>query len=239
MEPPEKSSIRKIQKIHKSGILKDLSEVVPDTAPPDQPDPKIPSTERRMAETPVPNTLNRKRHVPGHTANHLRKSKYAGLLFYLLLSNEIWIQESLSNDHRLWIKDFLGNIPEDIILKSYSFALKIYRNKRIRNSLTEEIVKELRSYRSPKVNRSPEPRRIGVGYRDKGALRPLHLRRNVGEDCFWWDDIRHLLPGSSNPTGKDFITTEEVLSQGINPDHLLLVLQQLSVMASFETLSFS
>lgn len=208
-----------------------------DTALPRQSALETPSPERRMAETPVPDTLNRKRIGGEIQGNNLKKERFAGLLIYIMSSRELWILELLSSDHRLWIKDFLGKVPEDLLLKSYSFAVKIHSNKRVRNSLRNEIVKELQTFR-PRITPSiPTPRRIGVGYRDKGALRPLHQKRNVGAESFWWDDVKHLLPADVPPPENGFITAEEVLSLGINPDHYLLVLQQVSVMASFETLS--
>jgi hypothetical protein len=190
-----------------------------------------------MAETPVPDSLNQKRQGEVIPGNHLRKSRYVGLLFFLLLYEDPEIRLQISKDHKLWMMDFIGSTSEEIVLQSFSFAKVIRDSKRVRNSLQKEINRELRAHRSPKVTRQTPPRRIGVGYRDKGALRPLHQKRNIGADALWWDDVKHLLPNSMSPPENGWITTEEVLSSGINPDSYLMYFNQVGLMASFETLS--
>jgi hypothetical protein len=190
-----------------------------------------------MAETPVPDILNRKRQGRDSSKNHLRKSRYVGLLLYLMIFADSDTRLAVSKDHKLWMLEFIGRSSEEDLLKSFTFAVRIRDSKRVRNSLRSEISRELHTHRSPKVVRTSTPRRIGVGYRDKGALRPLHQKRNVGADAFWWDDVKHLLPSSMSPPENGWITAEEVLSQGINSDTYLNVILQVSVMKSFETLS--
>jgi len=65
--------------------------------------------------------------------------------------------------------------------------------------------------------RIPEKRRIGVGYRDKGSLRPLHESgRDMSEEAIWDEDIPYLLT-STQITGQ-WITRSEVIEycHGLN-----------------------
>jgi len=213
-----------------------LRKEVPDSNHLEQSASSIPTPERRMAETPVPIILNQKRQGKGTSKNFLRKSRYGGLLIYLLTSADPDIREQMTKDRKQWMLDFVGRLSIENLLKAYSFASEIRHSTRVRNSLKKEIIRELQSHRSPGIVRVPDPRRIGVGYRDKGALRPLHQKRNVGADALWWDDVKHLLP-SMSPPENGWITAEEVQSFGINSETVLNVLLQISVMKSFETLS--
>lgn len=167
--------------------------------------------------------------------NRLKISRYAGLLLYLLSTEDPRIRESVSDLRKEWILNLLGRLSEDILLKAHSFYLKIETDPRVRNSLKKEIRRELHSFRAPPEVSRPEVRRIGVGYRDKGALRPLHLKREVGEESFWFEDVS--LWTFSLPNGQEFITAEEVLSSGTSPDTFELVNQQVRLMASLATLA--
>ena len=183
---------------------------------------------------PRPSNPQPKASISGR-GNRLRKSRYAALLLYLLSTEESWIRESVSFQRKEWMLNLLANMSEDILLKAHTFYLRIETDPRIRNSLRREIRRELHSYRSPPRASKPEIRRIGVGYRDKGALRPLHLKREVGEESFWYEDVA--LWTFSQPNGREFLTAEEVLSSGISPDSIMLINQQVRLMASLATLA--
>jgi hypothetical protein len=165
----------------------------------------------------------------------LRQSRYAGLLLFLLLTEDPYYKDRVSIQRIQWMQEFLTKLSIESLQQSYSFALRILHNPRIRNSLKKEIERELHSYRVRSRSESPEPRRIGVGYRDKGTLRPLHHKREIGKDSFWQEDL--ILWNYLPPNDREFVTTEEVLSPGINPDTILMISHQVRLMASFETLT--
>jgi len=138
----------------------------------------------------------------------------------MLTTEDPEIREKLSDDHRLWIKDLLASIAIATFPNILHHAEEINSNPRIRGSYWNHIQKELRTYRTPKTVHIPEPRRIGVGYRDKGSLRPSHKRgRDHGEIVFWSEDLPLLFPEDFEPR---FITAEEVCSLGTNLEHLRL-----------------
>lgn len=198
-------------------------------------DPDCSSFQEKDGRHPRPSNPQPEASTTSLKGNRLRKSRYAALLLYLLSSEKIEIRELVSDSKKEWILNFLGSLSEDILLRAHSFYLRIETDPRVRNSLRKEIRRELASYRSPPKASKPEVRRIGVGYRDKGALRPLHLKRNIGEESFWYEDVS--LWTFSNPNGREFLTAEEVLSSGISPDTIMLVNQQVRLMASLATLA--
>jgi hypothetical protein len=140
------------------------------------------------------------------------------MLYWILSSEDPEIREKLSDDHKLWIKDQLASIAIATLQTVLSEAEKISSNPRILGSYLPHIQKELRTYRTPKTVQIPEPRRIGVGYRDKGSLRPSHKRgRDHGEIVFWSEDLPVTFPEKFDPR---YITAEEVCSLGTNLEHL-------------------
>jgi hypothetical protein len=56
----------------------------------------------------------------------------------------------------------------------------------------------------------PEQRRIGVGYRDKGSLRPKHKPRPEAGVAFWSEDLPLL--EKNKPEEPRWITAEELYS---------------------------
>lgn len=148
----------------------------------------------------------------------LRKSKWLAVLFYIVNSKDPEIRELISEEHRLWIFDELAKANIDTFATILSTADSMEKNPRIRGSYRVNIEQELRTYRTPKLVRVPELRRIGVGYRDKGSLRPSHKRgRDHGEIVFWSEDLPILYPENFEPR---FITAEEVCNLGTNLEHI-------------------
>jgi len=169
--------------------------------------------------------------------NRLRKSVWISVLYWLISTEDHEIRESLSDEHRLWIKDVLAAVSLDTLPYILKRAEDIERNPRIRGSFSEIIRKELRTYRTPKTVRIPEPRRIGVGYRDKGSLRPHHMRgRDHGEPVYWSEDLGTFFPSTLEP---GYITAEEVCSLGIDLEHLRIWKQTLQYNREVPTLHFS
>jgi hypothetical protein len=96
----------------------------------------------------------------------------------------------------------------------------IENSPRVRGSFEKEIQSELSKYRTPKTVHIPEPRRIGVGYRDKGSLRLQHEEHGMSPELdivYWSEDVLVLMPEDFQPR---FITAEEVQSLGTNLEHL-------------------
>lgn len=177
------------------------------------------SVQGRMADTPrsvgAPN--------PGFRQSSLgmRKSTVYGVLLFLLQHPDF----ELSEGQRLWIVYYARKLSEAELLKAGNTSLSLLSNELHRQRMKHEINRLHHSVPSLNPLNLPEKRRIGIGYRDKGALRPLHRPRPEGERTFWDEDILYLLPLSYEVTGK-WLTADEVSSL-IGVDLLNLVLQQI------------
>jgi len=164
----------------------------------------------------------------------LKKSTYYGILLYILDKH----RKDLGEEQVLWVIYFSRKLEETQLSRS----IKIYRDLIhsrdffLRMSFDVERIRK----KVPRLEsrRPPEKRRIGTGYHDKGSLRPLHERRNLGEYGVWDEDISYLLPLDYQVRGT-WLTAEEVVKlTGV--DHLQLVLHQLKVENLHEVLqSFS
>jgi len=164
----------------------------------------------------------------------LKKSTYYGILLYILDKH----RKDLGEEQVLWVIYFSRKLEETQLSRS----IKIYRDLIhsrdffLRMSFDVERIRK----KVPRLEsrRPPEQHRIGTGYHDKGSLRPLHERRNLGEYGVWDEDISYLLPLDYQVRGT-WLTAEEVVKlTGV--DHLQLVLHQLKVENLHEVLqSFS
>lgn len=169
--------------------------------------------------------------------NRLRQSRWYSVLYWMLTTEEPEIREKLSDDHKLWIKDLLSSIAIATLTTILNHAQEIENNPRIRGSYKSHIQKELKTFRTPKTVQVPEPRRIGVGYRDKGSLRPSHKSgRDHGERVFWSEDLPLLFPEDFEPR---YITAEEICSLGTNLEHLRLYLSSLKYNREAPALQFN
>lgn len=117
-------------------------------------------------------------------------------------------------------------------------AHRMLESPRVQGSLRHQIEKELSADRSPTQQFLREIRRIGVGYRDKGALRPSHSPREdqmVTPDL-WVEDVEYLLR-LDHPPLEDWITAQEVLDPVLNQPHVVESLIQLQRMIGQETVT--
>jgi hypothetical protein len=79
--------------------------------------------------------------------------------------------QALSDGQRAWIANFQSKMNLTQVQLSLKFLHQLNTNPRMRARL------QVSAWRIPSLNPRPkrrEQRRIGVGYRDKGNLRPLH-----------------------------------------------------------------
>ena len=193
-----------------------------------EPDPEGIVPQGRMADTPrslaapIPGFLNLK---------GLRQSTRYGILLYLMQSPDY----SLSNEQRLWIIYRARKLSEAELLRAGRFSDDLNSRQDIRKRMRKDI--EETFIRVPRLlpKQIPEKRRIGIGYRDKGALRPLHQKRILGERVFWDEDVQYMLPLTYTSVGK-WISADEVVSQTGN-DLLNLVLHTIQSMCSSKVFS--
>jgi hypothetical protein len=89
--------------------------------------------------------------------------------------------------------------------------------------------------RTPSLNPKSirrEQRRIGVGYRDKGALRLSHEDHQAPPRSWWWEDIAQILHLSGDWMISEQLLAEEDLAKG---DILSVSNQKIGSFVSFET----
>jgi hypothetical protein len=182
-------------------------------------DPPVNSEQVRMADTPHPVSAPFQgfRSLKG-----MKQSTRYGILLFLLQSSESF---ELSEGQRLWIIYRARKLSEAELLKAGEFSEKLLSDEVLRKRTKHQINET--HVRVPSLNpkQLPEKRRIGIGYRDKGALRPLHHQRRIGEVVVWSEDIQYLLPLDQIVEGR-WITADEVQSL-IGVDLLNLSLAQI------------
>lgn len=170
----------------------------------------------RMAETPrsVGAPKDGFTDLPG-----MRKSTRYGILLYFLNNSTEW---PLSPGQVLWIVYRARKFQETELLRAGQFCEQLSEDEKVRTRMFEQIRHTY--FRVPSLGPKwiPEKRTIGIGYRDKGSLRPLHEQRNIGEEVFWDEDISYLLPLNQLIEGR-WITAEEIKSL-IGEDLLILAL---------------
>lgn len=160
----------------------------------------------------------------------LKKSTYYGVLLFILDKH----RKDLGENQILWIIYFSRKLDESQL----SRAIKIYRDLEQSESFFRRMSFDVERIRKnvPRLEpkKLPEARRIGTGYHDKGSLRPLHERRNLGEYVVWDEDISYLLPLNYQIRGT-WLTAEEVVElTGV--DRLHLALNQVKVVGLQEVL---
>jgi hypothetical protein len=153
----------------------------------------------RMAETPRPVAR------PGNPGR-VRRSVQVALL--LILKEEgklsegqirtlIRIQSTLREEELSRVEELYRKLRSSP--RSYARSRKDFEEVLLRTSSTP-----------PKSKLLPEGRRIGVGYRDKGALRPSHRPRAVAPRMWWSEDIRILHQYYCPGEDPRWITSEEL-----------------------------
>jgi len=151
----------------------------------------------------------------------LKKSTYYGILLYL----QEHCRQDLSDNQVAWIIYFSRNLDESQILRSIKISRDLANSEDFYRRMFSDLERIRKSVPRLEPKKLPEVRRIGTGYHDKGSLRPLHRRRNLGESVVWDEDISYLLPTHYEIRGT-WITAEEVLDL-IGVDLLKLMMNQL------------
>lgn len=165
----------------------------------------------RMAEILRPITPPKE----GFTAiKWMKESTKYGILLFFLQNQNIY---PLSEGQILWIVYRARKLSEAELLRSAKFSLVLTNSEQARLRSRSNISKLYYCVPSLDPKRLPEKRTIGIGYRDKGSLRPLHENHGSEGIEFWDEDISYLLPLSYTIEGK-WISAEEVISLvGVEP----------------------
>lgn len=159
----------------------------------------------------------RRGNLPRSKSSHLKKSRKV-VLFWLRQEFEPQFEGSSYPER-------LAEFQSKLKLEELESAIELY------NSLVEDprarsrFLAQYRGVLLPRLleTRIEEIRRIGVGYRDKGSLRPHHEKgRDQGEVAVWSEDVPYIVPPSTEP-GK-WVTRKEVieLCGGIDYYHLTM-----------------
>lgn len=158
-----------------------------------------------MADTPRP--VDPPVQLSSGRKQKLKKSTYYGILLYIMSE----YSQDISPEQRAWIVYYSRKLSIAELLRAATFQSKL-ATEEITLRRTQNEINRIRS-RIPRLENLslPEPNRIGIGYRDKGALRPLTKKREIGEDSFWNEDVRTVFPSLPESEGK-WITAEEVNS---------------------------
>jgi len=163
------------------------------------------SLQRRMADTP-------------HGAHHptrktgrrkeLKRSIYYGTLLYILRTEV----DRLTPEQQSWIARYSLKLEEQELERAGRHAELLLRDSKVQYFHVRDILRVRSSIPWIEPFNPPESVRIGKGYTDKGALRPLHERgRQLSEIKFWDADIPFMLPTFYTVKG-EWITADEVKS---------------------------
>jgi hypothetical protein len=126
----------------------------------------------------------------------------------------------LHPDQVRWIIYFSRRLSDAELQKAGKFLTKLKSEEVVLRRTSKEIGRIFKAIPLMRKTVSPEPRRIGTGYHDKGALRPRHRPRLAGEETWWNQDLEWLLPQKVDE-GK-WITADEVYGQ-ISTDFLEII----------------
>jgi hypothetical protein len=151
----------------------------------------------------------------------LKTSTFLGLLLFLQRNNQ------LTEDQQRFVLKLQANSKLEELESAFILLRKLEVSSRtLARSASDLELARKKCGRIEAKSHSPEARRIGVGYRDKGALRPAHKARTVGSISFWSDDLAPalLVP----PEEPRWISSEELFgSKGYDP------IQELALRAVF------
>jgi len=151
----------------------------------------------------------------------MRDSTRYGILLYFMRNSDEW---PLSDGQILWIVYRARKLSLAELLRAGQFSGELIKDKQVFKRVFKQIKETYFRVPSLDPKRIPEKRTIGIGYRDKGSLRPLHQQRRIGEEVFWDEDIAYLLPLNHKIEGR-WITAEEVESL-VGVDLLILAVMQ-------------
>jgi hypothetical protein len=169
-------------------------------------DRRLSSLKGRMADTPHRATQPRRETREGR--KKLKPSIYYGILTYLLRVEF----DSFTREQQFWIISYSKKLSDEEILRAGRFTDLLLSVDSIRMFHHRDIWNTRCSIPWIEPYRPPEILRIGKGYSDKGALRPLHQRgRQLSEIKFWDEDLSALTPPNYQAKG-EWITADEVKS---------------------------
>jgi hypothetical protein len=152
----------------------------------------------------------------------LSDSRYLGCLLWLQSSQsrKLGYLPGLSEEGPCWNlsleqRQFIGRLQSRLNLEQIQaaerFAHRIASEPRIRGSLEFHLRRQVPRLAPPP--RQEEKRRIGVGYRDKGTLRPRHKPRLPGSRLLAAEHANVLLGGYSKGYELgELVPSDEVLS---------------------------
>lgn len=149
----------------------------------------------------------------------LKKSTFLGYLLYLQK------QGRLCEDQERYLLRLQSTVQELELLSAIELLRALGASPRSAARAEQDLQAVLK--RCPRLQAKsvlPERRRIGVGYRDKGSLRPSHRPTGIPGRMWWSDDLRPAL--LNVPEEPRWITAEELFGkEGYDP------IQELSLRA--------
>lgn len=160
-----------------------------------------PSTEERNSDE---QNSSARQPVLSKESKSVKQSTYLGFLLFLMEQGE------LSKNQELFVLRLQSKLNLDQIQHSIKLLVKLSKSSRS----VARSRKELDRIRDtcpalPDKSILREQRRIGVGYRDKGACRPSHRPPSEPPDLLWWsEDIAPAL--LKVPEEPRFIIAEEL-----------------------------
>lgn len=150
---------------------------------------------QRMRRTPLPDSPRPKR------SRH-RRSTRLGMLLYLKAQGRL---------HPSNI-EFLVKLQGKVRIQELERAVEVYRSLSVSKRAAARAERELQHVimtctLTDAKSKLLEQRRIGVGYRDKGSLRPSHEDHKAPVRAFWSEDIAQAL--LSSPDEAQWIAADE------------------------------
>lgn len=161
---------------------------------------KIPEqvTVKRPAEPPRPISRPSKE-------KRLKKSTFLGYLLYLQKVSR------LSEDQERYLLRFQSTVQEQELLAAIELLRALVASPRSAARAEQDL--QAVQQRCPRLHAkliTPEKRRIGVGYKDKGSLRPTHRPSEIPGRMWWSEDLRPALLEENIPEEPRWITAEEL-----------------------------
>lgn len=163
-------------------------------------------------------------HSVTRSDSKIKRLKTSTFLGYLLFLQR---NKSLSEDQERFLLKLQAKVKFEELQSAILLLQKLLASPRAAARSKEDLELALRKCgRLPAKSSRPEVRRIGVGYRDKGSLRPKHKPPAVPGLMWWSEDIDPAL--LHKPEEPCWITAEELFGPE-RYDHI----QELALRAVF------
>lgn len=149
----------------------------------------------------------------------LKPSTYLGMLLFL---SE---QKQLVEDQLRFVRKLQGKLRFSELEKAIELCKKLKESPRSAARARVELERLTRE--CPRISSKsiiPEQRRIGVGYKDKGALRLSHEDHDAPSRSWWSEDIEFLL--LDKPEEPTWITSEQLFGMDQKNDMQRLIMLQ-------------